>query len=103
MAKSGEPTALELQRGAQGVILPVRVTPRASRSALAGVREGALVVRLTAPPVEGAANRALVKLLAKELGVAKGRVRVVSGERSRNKRVLVEGLAADQVRERLGL
>ena len=58
---------------------------------------------LTAPPVEGAANQALVKLLAKTLGVAKGKVSVASGERSRNKRVLVQGLSPDELRKRLSL
>ena len=81
----------------------MRVAPRASRNELAGVEAGALKVRLTAPPVEGAANQALIKLLAKSLGVAKGKISVVSGERSRNKRVLVEGLSPDEVRGRLGL
>lgn len=83
--------------------LAVRVAPRASRNELAGVEAGALKVRLTAPPVEGAANQALVKLLAKTLGVAKGKVMVISGEHSRNKRVLVEGLGLDELRGRLGL
>ena len=101
--KKAEPAGVELQSVAQGVILPVRVVPRASRSALAGVRQGALVVRLTAPPVEGAANRALVKFLAKALGIAGGRVQVVSGQRSRSKRVLLEGLEASAVRRRLEL
>jgi len=86
-----------------GVSLAVRVAPRASRNELVGVEAGALKVRLTAPPVEGAANQALVKLLAKALGVAKGKVTVISGERSRNKRVLVEGLGLDELRGRLGL
>lgn len=86
-----------------GVSLAVRVAPRASRNELAGVEAGALKVRLTAPPVEGAANQALVKLLAKSLGLAKGKVVVVSGERSRDKRVLVRGLSQDELRRRLGL
>ncbi len=86
-----------------GVTLTVKVAPRASRNELAGVEAGALKVRLTAPPVEGAANQALVKLLAKQLKVAKGKVSVVSGERSRNKRVEISGLGPDQVRKRLGL
>jgi uncharacterized protein (TIGR00251 family) len=85
------------------VSLAVRVAPRASRNELAGVEAGALKVRLTAPPVEGAANQALVKLLAKSLGVAKGKISVVSGERSRNKRVLVLGLSPEELRGRLGL
>ncbi|BEQ14475.1 DUF167 domain-containing protein [Desulfoferula mesophila] len=92
-----------LKKEALGASLAVRVAPRASRNELAGVEAGALKVRLTAPPVEGAANQALVKLLAKSLGVAKGKISVVSGERSRNKRVLVEGLSPDEVRGRLGL
>lgn len=86
-----------------GVSLAVRVAPRASRNELAGVEAGALKVRLTAPPVEGAANRALVKLLAKSLRVARGKVTVVSGQRSRNKRVLVLGLSQNELRGRLGL
>jgi len=86
-----------------GVSLAIKVAPRASRNELAGVEAGALKVRLTAPPVEGAANQALVKLLAKQLKVAKGKVRVVSGQRSRNKRVEISGLDPDQARKRLGL
>ena len=81
--------------------LRVRVQPRASRDALAGEREGALVVRLTAPPVEGAANEALSRFLGKALGVAPSAVRVVSGTTGRNKVVSVAGLDAATVRERL--
>jgi len=67
-----------------------------------GVEGGALKVRLSAPPVEGAANRALVKLLAKALGVARSRVEIVRGARSRNKLVRVAGLRAEELRARLG-
>jgi uncharacterized protein len=71
--------------------LPVRLQPRASRDEIAGVRDGVLVVRVTAPPVDGAANAALCRLIAKRAGVAPSRVSVVRGERSRDKRVRVEG------------
>ena len=80
----------------------MRVQPRASRDALAGEREGALLVRLTAPPVEGAANEALARLLGRALGVAPSAVRVVGGATGRNKRVAVAGLDAAAVRARLG-
>ena len=86
-----------------GASLLVRVSPRAARNQLGEVEDGALKVRLNAPPVEGAANQALVKLLAKSLGVAKGKVEVLSGEHSRLKRVLVRGLDPDELRRRLGL
>ena len=80
----------------------VRVVPRASRDELAGFDDtGRLKVRLTAPPVEGAANRALVKLLSKRLGVARGAVTVVRGETSRNKLVEIDGLSDDAVRDAL--
>jgi len=93
--------ALDLRDTDAGLTLRVRVQPRASRDALAGEREGALVVRLTAPPVEGAANEALSRFLGKALGVAPSAVRVVSGTTGRNKVVSVAGLDAATVRERL--
>jgi len=93
--------ALDLRAAKGGVTLRVRVQPRASRDELSGEREGALVVRLTAPPVEGAANEALSRFLGKALGVAPSAVRVVSGTTGRNKVVSVAGLDAATVRERL--
>ena len=94
--------ALDLRTTGHGLTLRVRVQPRASKDALGGEREGALVVRLTAPPVEGAANEALARFLGKTLGVAPSAVRVVSGASGRNKVVSVAGLDAATARERLG-
>jgi len=79
------------------LVFQVRVKPRASRDAIEGEREGALVVRLTAPPVEGEANEALVRLLAARLHVPKSAVRILSGERGRMKRVAVRGIRAIEV------
>jgi hypothetical protein len=93
--------ALDLRDADGGITLRVRVQPRASRDALSGEREGALVVRLTAPPVEGAANEALARFLGRTLGVAPSAVRVVSGTTGRNKRVSVAGVDAAAARERL--
>jgi len=70
----------------------VRVIPRASKPGIAGTRDGALLVRLKAPPVEGAANSELIEVLAKALGVPKRDVTIVSGERSKLKRVSVSGI-----------
>ena len=86
-----------------GVLLQLVVQPRASRNELADVHAGALRLRITAPPVDGAANVAIVEFLARQLGVAKSDVELVSGQARRRKRVLVRGLAADAARERLGL
>ena len=82
--------------------LAVRVVARASRDEIAGFEGETLRVRVTAPPVEGRANRALTRLLAKELGVARGDVRVVAGHGSRDKVLAVDGLGAAEVRRRLG-
>jgi uncharacterized protein YggU (UPF0235/DUF167 family) len=71
----------------------VRLTPRGGRDAIDGVGEdGVLRVRVVAPPVEGAANEALCRLLARELGVARGAVRVIGGAAARRKVVEVKGL-----------
>jgi hypothetical protein len=80
----------------------IRVQPRSSRNAVIGVdAAGWLKVKLTAPPVEGAANKALVAFLAKRLGVAAGAVRVHRGAASRNKVVEVDGLTDEALRDRL--
>jgi uncharacterized protein (TIGR00251 family) len=79
-----------IERG-DGVRFDVRVQPRASRSEIAGEYGEALKVRLSAPPVDGAANDALIDLLARELGVGKRDVRIVSGASSRTKTVEVAG------------
>jgi uncharacterized protein len=84
-----------------GVLIDVRVIPRASRSAIAGTRGGALLVRLAAPPVEGAANAELIEVIAKALEVPKRSVTLVAGERSRQKRVKVTGITPREVADRL--
>jgi uncharacterized protein (TIGR00251 family) len=80
------------------VRFPVRVQPRASCGAIEGVHGGALKVRLSAPPADGAANEALVELLAEALGVPRRAVRVVAGAASRSKVVEVEGASEARVR-----
>ncbi len=74
------------------VTLAVRVQPRSSRARVEGVKDGALRVRLTAPPAEGEANAQLIEMLSKELGVRKSAIRIVKGRTSREKLVEVEGL-----------
>jgi uncharacterized protein len=85
------------------VDLKVRLQPRAKRTAIVDEREGVLRVSVAAAPVEGQANLALCKLIAKCAGIPRGRVSVVRGERSREKVVRVEGLTADDLRCALGL
>lgn len=92
---------LELTEQPGGVTIPIRAVPRAARNALDGVAEGALRVRLAAPPVEGAANKALVAFLAEVLGVPKRDVAIATGERGRRKLVRVAGLTAGEARRRL--
>lgn len=88
-----------LEETKDGVVVPVRVIPRSSRNCIAGAVEGELRLRVTAAPVEGAANAAVIAVLAKQLGIAKSRVRIIAGETSRRKRVLVSGLSVEQIRE----
>jgi uncharacterized protein (TIGR00251 family) len=101
--KAPEPGSgsLELREGQGAVSLRIRVQPRASREGLGGIRDGVLVVRLTAPPVEGAANLALSRFLGKALGVAPSAVSIKVGAVSRLKVVTVIGLTGADVRARL--
>jgi uncharacterized protein (TIGR00251 family) len=86
-----------------GIVLRVRVQPRASRTDVVGLHGEALKVRLTAPPVDGAANEALIRFLAERLGIARAGVRVVSGAGGRLKVVEVTGVGPDEAWRRLGL
>jgi len=80
-----------------GVLLAVRVQPRASRDEVAGAIEGALKIRLCAPAVDNRANEALTEFLAALLRVPKSSVRILSGERGRTKRVEITGVTRQQV------
>lgn len=82
--------------------IAVRLKPRGRRDELIGMRDGVLQARVTAPPVDGKANRALCKLLAKRVGVAPSRVSVVRGETSRDKLIRIEGVDSAALRELLG-
>ncbi|HWT23629.1 MAG TPA: DUF167 domain-containing protein [Solirubrobacteraceae bacterium] len=83
--------------------LHVRLQPRARRDEIVGERAGAVVIRVTAPPVDGKANAALCALVADLAGVAPSRVSVVRGATARDKVVRVEGIEAAALRARLGL
>ena len=86
-----------------GVYLKIRLHPRAPRDAVTGIRAGALLVRVTAPPVGGAANTSLVGLLAKIFGLKKGAVTITSGLTSRDKRVFIEGVTVEALTSALAL
>ena len=75
----------------------VRVVPRAAREGVAGYEGEVLRIRLTAPPVEGKANEALLRFLSKSLGVSRSSVSITSGEKGRNKIIRVEGMTLEEV------
>ena len=82
--------------------LEIRVTPRASSNRIVGVDAwGRLKVRVTAPPVEGAANQAVIKLVAKALGISRGKVMLIRGETSRNKTLDIDGMSEHELQRRL--
>ncbi len=85
----------------EGCILKVRVQPKASNNQVAGFDEGTLRLRVTAPPVDGQANAAVIALLAKTLGVSKSKVQIIRGHSSRDKVVSVDTLTEQEVRRRI--
>ena len=94
---------ISIANSTSGVTFVVKVHPRAKKNAITGVVGEALKVSLTAPPVDGKANAACVEFFAKLLKVPRSSVSIASGETSRNKVVRVVGLAAEEVRRRLGV
>ena len=84
-----------------GAVLSLRIIPRAHKNAIQGEHGDALKIRLCAPPVEGAANSALIEFLSDTLSIPRARVQLLSGATSRNKRILLAGLSTSAIRERL--
>ena len=90
-----------VKESGDGVVLKVQVQPRASRDEVVGPHGEALKIRITAPPVAGAANKHLLKFLAKKLQVARSQMSIASGATSRAKSIAIEGISAEEVRQRL--
>ena len=84
-----------------GLTFDIQVTPRASRAEITGVQDDALKVKVTALPVEGAANEACIKLLAKELGLKKSQLEIFVGGKSRRKTVVVRDMAKTELEQKI--
>ena len=84
-----------------GVILRLHIQPGAKKTEIAGLHGEALKIRLSAPPVEGRANACLIEFLARQLGVAKSAVSLLSGETSRAKRLRIDGITANAAAAKL--
>ncbi len=82
----------------EGITIAIKAVPRAKRDEIVGVEGDALKVRLTAPPVEGKANKALVKFLAFKLGVRRADLEILHGETGRHKLVRIRGLSAARLK-----
>jgi uncharacterized protein (TIGR00251 family) len=85
----------------EGAVVEIYVQPRASRNEIVGIHEGRLKVRLTAPPVEGEANKDCIRFLAKLIGVPRSSVVILQGHKTRAKTLLIRGVTSEQVVERL--
>lgn len=85
---------IDYKETGSGIIFNLRVVPNSSKSAIIGEFDGSLKIKIAAPPVDGAANDELIKFLAKNLGVAKSAVEIISGQNSKNKQVKIHN--ADQ-------
>jgi hypothetical protein len=99
--EGGQVRELKITDAKQGAAFTVRVVPRASKNEIAGRMGDTIKVRLTAPPVEGKANKALIAFLSEQLRVRKSQIEIVAGETSRNKLISVVGLSPLEVEERL--
>ena len=87
----------------EGVIIQVHASPRASKTQVQGLHGDALKIRLQAPPVDGKANETLIEFLAKTLGIPQRQITLISGQTSRQKRLNLQGITANQVGISLGI
>lgn len=93
---------LKVTETKEGVRLEIKVQPRSSRNQIAGVQDGILKIKLTAPPVDGEANLALIEYLSSLLGVPKRSINLIKGETSRNKLVEINGIKREFLLKKVG-
>jgi uncharacterized protein len=94
-------TTLIVKESRHGCSFYIQVTPHASHSQIAGIQDEALKIKVTALPVEGAANEACIKLLAKELGLKKSQIEIYAGQKSRKKAVTIENITAADLQKKI--
>tara|TARA_Y100000294_G_scaffold56792_1_gene53725 strand:+ start:455 stop:787 length:333 start_codon:yes stop_codon:yes gene_type:complete len=82
----------KIREAIDGVTFSIRVQPRSSKNEIIGVENGSLKIKLTSPPVENAANQQCIKVISKWLGVSRSRVQIISGLKSRNKKIKINGM-----------
>lgn len=99
----GRPTSRKQKQTELSVILSVRIQPRSSKNSFTRMEDGSLKIRLTAPPVDGAANEALVKFLSDILSIGKSQIEIISGHTSREKRVKLSGMSEADVNRLLNI
>jgi uncharacterized protein (TIGR00251 family) len=94
-------TELNANETKAGIVFRLHVQPRAKRCEVAGVHDGALKVKVTAPPVEDAANRAVIEFLSRSLGVSKASLQILAGGKSRDKVLQISGLSLADFRAKI--
>jgi uncharacterized protein (TIGR00251 family) len=92
---------LLIRRTPDGLQIRLHVQPRAKRCEISGVHNGALKIKVTAPPVDNAANRAVIEYLADRLGIPKSKLAILSGARSREKNLRVHGMSPEEFQKQL--
>ncbi len=88
---------LRIRETDKGTVLEIRVLPRSSRCEIAGIQDGALKLKITAPPVEGKANEECIRFISDLLRIRKSAVTIIAGEKSKNKTILVSGMTAKEI------
>lgn len=92
---------IEVTESGSGIIIPIKVQPNASKERIVGEHDGQLKIAVAAPPEKGKANKAVIKLIAKKLNIKVSSISILSGETSRDKRLLIEGLNASALTQLL--
>lgn len=92
---------MEITEKDGGITFTVRVVPRASRSEIVGEHDGVLKFRIASPPVDGAANTELIKVLSKTFGVSKSDIEIIGGQNSKNKRIKINNLTQSMFEEKI--
>jgi uncharacterized protein (TIGR00251 family) len=96
-------TGLQVRETAAGLQVPLHVLPRAKHCEISGIHNGALRVKVTAPPVDDAANRAIIRFFSSLLDISKSSLTILAGSKSRNKVLQIEGISAGRFLERIDL